>query len=108
MRDELLNKLVLIVEVCSPIFTGLTILYFRLSSRIDKAEVKSDVRIDSLRKEIKEEIQALDYKMEQKFMHMEQKLEQKFERIDQKFDRLFEVLIIRNQLGRGHPIKKTK
>ena len=129
MSDELLNKIVLIVEICSPIFTGLTILYFRLSSRIDRAEAKSDGRVDSLRKEIKDEMQGLDHKMEQKFrdveqrfVHMEQKLDhmdqkfeqkferidQKFEKIDQKFDRLFEMLVIRSQFGRGNPIKKTK
>ena len=129
MSDELLNKIVLIVEICSPIFTGLTILYFRLSLRIDKAEAKSDGRVDSLRKEIKDEMQGLDHKMEQKFrdveqrfVHMEQKLDhmdqkfeqkferidQKFEKIDQKFDRLFEMLVIRSQFGRGNPIKKTK
>ena len=111
MNDELLSKIVLIVEICSPIFTGLTILYFRLSSRIDKAESKSETRVDSLRKEV----QDLDHKMEQRFMHMEQKFEQKFEKIDQKFekidqkfDRLFEMLVIRGQFGRGNPIKKTK
>jgi uncharacterized protein YhaN len=129
MNDELLSKIVLIVEICSPIFTGLTILYFRLSSRIDRAEAKSDGRVDSLRKEIKDEMQGLDHKMEQKFrdveqrfVHMEQKLDhmdqkfeqkferidQKFEKIDQKFDRLFEMLVIRSQFGRGNPIKKTK
>ncbi|CAB4218482.1 hypothetical protein UFOVP1597_21 [uncultured Caudovirales phage] len=118
MNDELLSKIVLIVEICSPIFTGLTILYFRLSSRIDKAESKSETRVDSLRKEV----QDLDHKMEQRFMHMEKKLDhmeqkfeqkfdridQKFEKIDQKFDRLFEMLVIRSQFGRGNPIKKTK
>ncbi|RZI45479.1 hypothetical protein [Candidatus Finniella inopinata] len=111
MNDELLGKIVLILEICSPILTGLTILYFRLSSRIDKTEAKSETRVDELRKEV----QALDNKMEQRFMHMEQKLEQKFERvdqkfekIDQKFDRLFEMLVIRSQLGRGNPLKKTK
>ena len=111
MNDELLSKIVLIVEICSPILTGLTILYFRLSSRIDKAEAKSETRVDDLRKEV----QALDNKMEQRFMHMEkklehmeQKLEQKFEKIDQKFDRLFEMLVIRSQLGRGNSLKKTK
>ena len=140
MSDELLNKIVLIIEICSPIFTGLTILYFRLSSRIDKAEAKLDGRVDSLRKEIRDEIQGLDHKMEQKFgdaeqrfIHMEQKfdymdqkfeqrfekmeqkfdqkfdrIDQKFEKIDQKFDRLFEMLVIRNQLGRGNPLQKTK
>ena len=118
MSEELLNNLVLMLEICSPVFTGLTILYFRLSSRIDKVESKAEVLFDSLRKEI----QSLDHKMEQKFghveqrfVHMEQKLdymerkfEQKFEKLDQKLDRLFEMLIIRNQLARGNPLKKTK
>ena len=104
MSDELLNNLVLILEICSPIFTGLTILYFRLSSRIDKAESKSENRIDSLRKDM----QNLEHKMEQKFEHVEQKFEQKFEKLDQKLDRLFEMLITRNQISRSHPLKKTK
>ena len=91
------------LEICGPIIGTVTLLYFRLSSKIDK----TDEKVEELRKE-------LERKMEQRFDHIEQKLDQRFERtdqkfekIDQKFDRLFEMLVIRSQFGRGNPIKKT-
>lgn len=73
-----------------PIIGAVALLYFRLSHKIDKI----DEKIEEFRKE-------LEHKREQKFDHMEQ-------RIDQKFERLSEMLVIRNQLGRGNPLQKIK
>ena len=103
------NDLRPVIEICGPIIGTVTLLYFRLSSKIDK----TDEKLEGFRKELEQKIEQKFEHVEQRFMNMEQKFEQKFERIDQKFekidqkfDRLFEMLIIKNQFGRGHPIKK--
>ena len=99
------------LEICGPIIGTVTLLYFRLSSKIDK----TDEKVEGFRKELEHKMEQKFRDVEQKFDHMEQKFDQKFERIDhkfekieQKFDRLFEILaypLIRDQLGKGNPIK---
>ena len=98
------NDLRPVLEVCGPIIGTVTLLYFRLSSKIDK----TDEKVEGLRKELDQKMEKKFEHIDQKLEHIEHKFEQKFEKIDQKFDRLFEMLVIRNQIARGNPLKKTK
>jgi len=75
MNPELANNILTLIEICAPILGALTLLYFRLSSKIDNTDAKIDKKFEDLRKEMREDRKE----------------------IDQKLDRIIELFIIQNQ-----------